>query len=109
MESLDFANHQSSLNGHQARLDRDGVFRAVVAHRDPSVPNWLDTAGHAEGAMIYRWNQADSAPVPAARMVKLSELRDALPTDTPRVTPAERAQAIERRRAHVQRRFARPL
>lgn len=109
MESLDFANHQSSLNGHQARLDRDGAFRAVVAHRDPGVPNWLDTAGHAEGAMIYRWNQADSAPVPTARVVKLASVRDALPDDTPRVTAAQRAEQIERRRAHVQRRFARPL
>jgi hypothetical protein len=109
MESLDFANHQSSLNGHQARLDADGVFRAVVAHRDPGVPNWLDTAGHPEGSMIYRWNQADGSPIPTTRVVKLSALRDALPPDTPRVTPAERAEQVERRRAHVQRRFARPL
>jgi hypothetical protein len=109
MESLDFASHQSSLNGHQARLDADGVFRAVIARRDPGVPNWLDPAGHAEGAMIYRWNQADGSPVPATRLVKLSALRDALPRDTPRVSPEERAAAMERRRAHVQRRYARPL
>jgi hypothetical protein len=109
MESLDFANHQSSLNGFQARLDKDGVFRAVVAHRDPGVPNWHDTAGHAEGSMLYRRNQADGSPIPAARVVKLSALRESLPPDTPRVTAAERAAQIERRRAHVQRRFARPL
>ena len=36
------------LNGHQAVLD-DGVFRAVVAHRDPGVANWLDTAGNRRG------------------------------------------------------------
>jgi hypothetical protein len=109
MESLDFANHQSSLNGLQARLDADGVFRAVIAQRDPGVPNWLDTAGHAEGSMIYRWNQADGAPIPTTRLVELARVRDALPADTPRVSPAERAEQIARRRAHVQRRFARPL
>ncbi len=43
-ETIDYANHQSSLNGHQAVLDDDGAFRAVVAGRDPGVANWLDTA-----------------------------------------------------------------
>jgi hypothetical protein len=109
MESLDFANHQSSLNGHQAKLDADGVFRAVVAQRDPGVANWLDSAGHAEGSMIYRWNQADSAPIPAARKVKFSELSGALPPGTARVSPAERAREIEIRRTHVRRRLARSL
>ncbi len=44
-QSLDYTYRQTSLNGHQAVLDSDGVFRAVVAHRDPGVANWLDTAG----------------------------------------------------------------
>jgi hypothetical protein len=109
MESLDYANFQTSLNGHQARIDEDGVFRAVVSGRDPEVPNWLDTAGRREGSMIYRWNQADSAPIPAARVVRLAELRSLLPAATPRVGAAERSEAIERRREHFRRRLARPL
>jgi hypothetical protein len=109
MESLDYANHQSSLNGFQARLDADGVFRAVVSLRDPGVPNWLDTAGHAEGSMIYRWNQADGSPILKARVVKLVELRELLPAETPRVSPEQRRDDVERRREHVRRRFARPL
>jgi hypothetical protein len=109
LESLDYANHQSSLNGHQARLDSDGAFRAVVCQRDPGVANWLDPVGHNEGSMIYRWNLAESTPVPETRVVRLSELRDHLPRDTPEVDPAERARAIEVRREHVRRRFARPL
>lgn len=109
MESLDFANFQSSLNGHQARLDKDGVFRAIVSIRDPGVPNWLDTAGRREGSMIYRWNQADGAPIPRGRVVKLAEVREALPAATPRVTPEERSAAIESRREHFRRRLARPV
>jgi hypothetical protein len=109
LESLDYANHQSSLNGRQATLDGDGLFRAVIAHHDPQVPNWLDTVGHRVGSLIYRWNIADSAPYPATRVLKLAALRDCLPPDTPTVAAAQRAAVIERRREHVRRRFARPL
>jgi hypothetical protein len=109
MESLDYANRQTSLNGHQARLDSDGVFRAVIAHRDPGIPNWLDTVGHGEGAMIYRWNFADAAPIPETRVVKFSEIRNHLPPGTPEVSPQAREEEIERRRQHVVRRFSRPL
>ena len=76
-ETIDYANRQSSLNGHQAVLDADGVFRAVVAHSDPGVANWLDTAGNHQGAMIFRWLRADGAPVPTTRVVPLAGLRDA--------------------------------
>ncbi len=109
MESLDYANHQSSLNGHQARVDADGVIRAVVTQSDPGVPKWLDPDGHHQGSMIYRWNIADRYPIPSTRVVRLDELRKQLPPDTPGVTPAERAEIVERRRQHVVRRFARPL
>lgn len=108
LESLDFAHHQSSLNGHQAVVDADGVFRAVVAHEDPGIANWLDPVGHAEGSMIYRWNLADDTPIPTIRSVKLAELASQLPAGTTRVTPAERARVIAGRREGVRRRFERP-
>jgi hypothetical protein len=105
MEPIDFANHQASLNGRQAVLDPDGVFRAVVCAKDPGVPNWLDTAGHSEGAMLIRWLECDAGPRPATRKVAFDELRNALPESTARVTPAQRAETLERRRAHVARRY----
>lgn len=108
LESLDFAGHQSSLNGHQAAVDGDGVFRAVVTHDDPGVANWLDPVGHAEGSMIYRWNLAEDTPVPIIRVVPRRELDAALPAGTRRVTAAERARTIAMRREGVRRRFARP-
>lgn len=106
-ESIDYASHQSSLNGHQAVIDPDGVFRAVVSHRDPGVANWLDTAGHRRGPMIARWVRAAAAPVPEARVVPLESLDTALPPGTARVSPAQRWAAIARRRAGVRRRFCR--
>ena len=48
-ETIDYGRHQSSLNGHQAEVDPDGMVRAVIAHDDPGVANWLDTAGHSAG------------------------------------------------------------
>src|SRR5262245_12181251 len=91
-ETLDLSR-QTSLNGHQAVLDRDGAFRAVVAHADPGVPNWLDTTGRAEGSMVCRWNTADHFPVPECRLVKLASLRDHLPAGTP-VVSAEQRRAL---------------
>src|SRR4029453_14387112 len=44
-ESLYFANPKSILNAFQGEVARDGARRYVVAHRDPGVPNWVDTTG----------------------------------------------------------------
>ena len=33
----------------------DGTFRMVLAHRDPGVPNWLDTRGLPHGTMFWRF------------------------------------------------------
>lgn len=106
-ETIDYANRQSSLNGHQARLDPDGVFRAVVAHTDPGLANWLDTAGNHHGAMIFRWLRAESAPIPEGRVVPLAEVVDAVPAGTARVSAEEREGELAARRAAVERRFAR--
>ena len=57
-ESIEYANNLGSLNGAQSEVDRDGVIRLVVAHRDPGVPNWLDTTGHPEGFLTPRWPTA---------------------------------------------------
>ncbi|MCB1843319.1 MAG: hypothetical protein KDI09_10185, partial [Halioglobus sp.] len=54
-ESIEYANQIGSLNGQQMHTDADGVRRIVIAHRDPGVPNWVDTTGHPEGFMTARW------------------------------------------------------
>lgn len=109
-ESLDFANHQSSLNGLQAEQDADGAWRYVVAHADPGVPNWLDTTGHREGYLSPRW--AFSTPPPKeewptirAEKVPFDQIRDFLPAETRTVSREERERQIDIRRDHVQRRY----
>jgi hypothetical protein len=100
----DYANNQASINGFQARLDSDGKFRTVIAKSDPGVPNWLDTGGYNEGVIQGRWNVCDSAPVPSARLVKLSALHGILPADTPKVTAQERDRQLRDRRLGAQMR-----
>jgi hypothetical protein len=107
-ESHDFANHVSSLNGTQAERDDDGHYRYVVAHRDPGVPNWLDTTGLREGFMAMRWTYpqpTDRLPTVSVRKVSFSELGDELPASTPRVSPVQRREQVRVRQEHVQRRY----
>ena len=104
-ESLDFASRQTSLNGHQARLDADGAFRGVIAHEDPGVPNWLDTAGHTKGTVAVRALLAASSPEVELRSVPFDRVCSELPADTPRIDPQTRAALLEKRREAVRRRY----
>jgi len=106
-ETIHYGRHQSSLNAHQAHVDPDGVLRVVVASRDPGVANWLDTAGHSNGAIILRCVRTDTAPTPTARVVAYADIDSALPADTVRVTAPERTRIIEERRRAVHDRFVR--
>lgn len=106
-ESGDLAHAQTSLNDTQAHLDRDGLVRAVVCHRDPGTPNWIDTETRPVGMCIYRWIGASDSPVPEGVVVPLAGLRSHLPADHPTVTPDERRSVMAARRRGVHRRFRR--
>jgi hypothetical protein len=79
----------------------------VVAHRDPGVANWLDTAGHSEGPIILRCVRTETAPVPTTRVVPMADVAAALPPGTRRVSPEERAAVMDARRLAVSKRFVR--
>ncbi len=55
--SLDYINHQTSLNGTQAQADPDGKIRIVVADANPGVTNWVETLGHRKGYLQFRWQR----------------------------------------------------
>jgi hypothetical protein len=106
-ETIHYGRHQSSLNGFQAVIDDDGVFRAVISQHDPGIANWIDNAGHSNGPMILRCVRTETAPVPEVRIVKVSDLDDVLPVGTTRVTPGQRAATLAARRTAITERFAR--
>jgi hypothetical protein len=103
-ETTDWYNNQSSLNDAQASADRDGILRIVVSAKDPGVPNWLDTAGHATGVIQGRWTECSAQPVPTIRKVALADVRKSLPSGTPTISPQARDRVIRDRRAALQQR-----
>jgi hypothetical protein len=109
-ESPDYANHQSSLNGFQMHMAEDGVQRWVVAHRDPGVPNWIDTTGLKRGYLSNRWAYCqipsqDQWPKIKAHKIAFDEIGACFPVETPSISTAQRKAVIAERQQHVQRRF----
>jgi len=74
LESLDYEHHTVHVNHHSALPDATGRVRVVVAHAKPSLPNWLDTAGHRRGGMFLRWVGTSDPYDPRCRVVPYSEV-----------------------------------
>ncbi|MCX2928932.1 hypothetical protein ORI20_01505 [Mycobacterium sp. CVI_P3] len=81
--SLDYINHQTSLNGTQAQADPDGKIRIVVAEQNPGVANWVETLGHRKGYLQFRWQRVSreltEADGPALELVNLDAVAGKLP------------------------------
>ena len=75
LESLDFRHYTTHVNHETAVRENDGSVRIVIAHRDPGVPNWLDTAGHARGGLALRWVGAEHPPSPSTRVAEIDSLQ----------------------------------
>ena len=81
--SLDYVNHQTSLNNGQAQVDPDGMVRMVVSEKNPGVTNWCETLGHRKGYLQFRWQrvsrQLTEADGPTLELVDLGAVPDKLP------------------------------
>ena len=81
--SLDYINHQTSLNGAQAQADPDGKIRIVVSDENPGVTNWCETLGHAKGYLQFRWQrvsrQLTAADGPTVELIDVDALAASLP------------------------------
>lgn len=104
-EPVDPVHRISSINQRQAVPSRDGRLRLALAHADPGLPNWLDTAGHAAGLLTFRFFWPEHEPTPMTRVVRFDELASCFPADTPRIDARARAEAIRARKAHLAWRF----
>jgi len=81
--SLDYINHQTSLNNTQAQPDPDGKVRIVVSDQNPGVTNWVETLGHRRGYLQFRWQrvsrQLTEADGPTVELVDIDAAPSALP------------------------------
>jgi hypothetical protein len=95
----------TSLNHAQTFVGDDDRFHVVVAHRDPGVPNWLDTEGRPTGLVNFRYFWGTKLPTLETEVVPVDEIRRVLPDDTPTVDDDARAAEVQARRDHLAWRF----
>lgn len=76
IESLDYRYFGITLNKHSAECRPDGSVRILVAHRDPGLGNWINTAYHRCGTMSLRWVRSTEFPPVQVRKLKTGELKD---------------------------------
>ena len=74
IESLDYRYFHITLNKHSAECRPDGSVRILVAHKDPGLGNWIDTAYHRCGTMSLRWVRSIEFPPVHVRKLKSAEL-----------------------------------
>jgi hypothetical protein len=73
MESLDYRYFTISINKATAEYDPDGSVNVIVAHHDPALPNWINTCGHHEGTMCWRWyrlKEGENPVEPKCKVIK---------------------------------------
>ena len=106
----DHTHHTSGLNSAQAKANADGTYTFVIAPMDPGVWNWIDTQGMRLGHFIVRWQRpSDEAitvdnAVRQTDVVKIGDLKKALPPETAWVTATDRkAQLAERATSYALR------
>ena len=79
MESLDYRYFTICISKGNAHFEKDGSVRVLVAHNDLGLPNWINTCGHSEGTMCWRWyrlQEGEQAVEPDCKVTKLTNLTD---------------------------------
>ena len=75
MASFEYRGQRISLNRKQMKLEPDGSYRIVIAHRDPGVPNWLATEGRPFGTIFWRFQLPQEQPEqPRAQVMPLADV-----------------------------------
>ncbi|MFZ2172655.1 MAG: hypothetical protein WAW17_01205 [Rhodococcus sp. (in: high G+C Gram-positive bacteria)] len=104
--SLDYINHQTSLNVSQSQVDPDDHIRLVVSDRNPGITNWIETVGHLRGYLQFRWQRVSreftAEDGPRVDVVKFDEIHRNLPYyDSNKISPQDYALRIAARQAAV--------
>jgi hypothetical protein len=103
--SMDYLYRPVSYTPSRTAADTDGKLRLILCHDDPGYHNWLDTQGFVRGNLTYRNLLSDAATRFATRLVRGSELAQALPPGSRRVSPEQRAAQLHARFEGICRRY----
>jgi len=103
--AADYAHRVTSLNNAQTFINRDGKMRYVLSKRDPGIQNWLDTEGRQKGSITYRIIWGEDAPAVTSTVIKIKDLKNYLPNDTPDFSAGDRLEQVKARTRHIESRF----
>jgi len=70
MESLEYRHYTIHTNNGLAELNPDGTVTVKVSGK-PQSGNWIDTAGHHKGTMLWRWTGATDYPIPTVEIINV--------------------------------------
>jgi hypothetical protein len=76
MESLDYRYFTVCINQSTVNYLPDGRISIVVSHYDPGIPNWLNTCGHEEGTMCWRWYRLKPGEMPVEPECKVIHVKN---------------------------------
>jgi len=82
MQCFEYRDRPTWRNRSNTETDAEGRFRMVVAHRDPGTANWLDTEGHREGTLFWRFLLPEGEiERPSCRVVRFAEIAEGSRSD----------------------------
>ena len=67
-ENLDYRYFNVHTNNYRASAGENGEVQLIISQKDPGLPNWIDTAGHRQGTMLFRWTR----PAPRTELPEIS-------------------------------------
>jgi hypothetical protein len=73
MESLDYRYFTVCINKATAVYEPCRTVKVIVSHTDPGHPNWINTCGHTEGTMCWRWYRLLPGEKPVEPACKIIE------------------------------------
>jgi hypothetical protein len=95
---IDIQTRQTSLNLAQSQI-ADGRVRVLLSTKDFGVHNWLDARGYRSGVVTWRASTPDQPVTPTITVIREDQLDDYFGLEQ-RITPEERARAIDARIRH---------
>jgi hypothetical protein len=76
MESLDYRYFNICVSKGTAVYEADGGIKVIVAHKNPGTGNWMDTCGHFEGTMCWRWYRLSDEAKPVQPNCEVLKIKD---------------------------------